>query len=129
MRAKRLILVVGMVIAMAGCSHVRMGLFLLQDNPSENDPDSVARGRVAFAANCASCHGTNADGAGAEAKDLTPKPTNFIAPSYTKTAARIAARITYGKGDVMPAFDGTLTKAEIWDTANYLRSLQKAGTE
>ena len=95
---KRLILVVGAVIAITGCSHVRMGLFLLEDNPSESDPDSVARGRVAFAANCASCHGTNADGAVPEAKALTSIPTNFLAPAYTKSAARIAARITYGKG-------------------------------
>ena len=51
------------------------------------------------------------------------------APAYTKSAARIAARITYGKGDVMPAFVGTLSEREIWDTANHLRSLQKAGAE
>lgn len=126
---KRLILVVGTVIALTGCSHVRMGLFLLEDNPSENDPDSPARGRAAFAANCASCHGERADGAGPDAKALKAIPTNFLAPTYTKSAARIAARITYGKGDEMAAFAGTLSEETIWDTANYLRSLQKPDAE
>jgi mono/diheme cytochrome c family protein len=126
---KRLILVVAAVIAMTGCSHVRMGLFLLEDNPSANDPDSVSRGKQAFGANCASCHGMNADGAGTDAKALKSSPTDFRSPTYTKSAALIAAHITYGKGDVMPAFDGTLSEVEIWDTANYLRSLQKPGAE
>jgi len=126
---KRLILVVGAVIAMTGCSHVRMGLFLLEDNPSQSDPDSGARGQVVFAAHCASCHGANADGAGTDAKALKSVPTHFLSPSYTKSAELIAARITYGKGSDMPAFDGTLSEAEIWDTANYLRSLQTARAE
>ena len=29
----------------------------------------------------------------------------------------------------MPSFAGELSEAEIWDTANYLRSLQTAGAE
>ncbi len=126
---RRLLLVVGALATMAGCSHIRMGLFLLKDNPTANDPNSVTRGKVAFAAHCAQCHGTRADGAGTEAKALTPPPTNFLSPAYTKSAARIAAHVAYGKGDAMPAFDGMLSDEEIWDTANYLRSLQTRAVE
>ena len=126
---KRLFLVVCVAVAISGCSHIRMGLFLLKDNPTEGDPNSVPRGKVAFAEDCAQCHGTRADGAGTEANALTAIPTNILSPDYTKSAARIAAHIAYGKGAAMPAFVGTLSDEAIWDTANYLRSLRKRAVE
>lgn len=121
-----LLVVLGAVVATTGCSHVRMALFMRKDNPTASDPDTLARGQQVFAASCASCHGDRADGNGPRASDLGAVPTNFIAPEYTKSAARIAARIAYGRGDVMPAFAGTLSEEAIWDAANYLHSLQKA---
>lgn len=118
-------LLLGVIVATGGCSHVRMALFLQKDNPTEKDPGSVERGARVFAENCAVCHGANADGAGPRAATLKARPTSFIAPDYTKSAPRIAARIAYGKGSEMPAFEGKLAEASIWDVANYLRSLQK----
>lgn len=124
-----LLLVLGATIATTGCSHIQMALFMSKDNPTESDPDSVPRGARVFAESCASCHGDRADGAGTRAPDLKAVPTNFLAPEFTKSAARIAARIAYGKGDVMPAFSGTLPEQAIWDAANYLHSLQKASAQ
>lgn len=117
--------ILGAALASTGCSHVRMALFMRKDNPTANDPESIDRGRKVFAEQCASCHGERADGAGPRAGELAAVPTNFLAPDYTKSAPRIAARIAYGRGDVMPAFVGTLSEEQIWDAANYLRSLQK----
>ena len=96
----------------------------MRDNPRENVPESVAQGKTAFEVNCASCHGTNADGKGQLAPTLSAAPTDFRSPAYTKSAARIAARIAYGKGDVMPAFKEQLSEDTIWDIANYLHSIQ-----
>ncbi|MBY0401749.1 cytochrome c [Myxococcota bacterium] len=113
------------VLAAAGCSHVRMALFMRKENPTARDPESISRGRLVFAENCASCHGERADGAGPRAAStLKTVPTNFLSPEYTKSAERIAARIAYGRGNEMPAFAGQLPEQAIWDTANYLRSLQ-----
>ncbi|MFO0690877.1 MAG: cytochrome c [Myxococcota bacterium] len=115
----------GAAIASTGCSHVRMAMYMRKDNPTANDPESIGRGQRVFAEQCASCHGERADGAGPRASGLAAVPTNFLAPDYTKSAPRIAARIAYGRGDVMPAFVETLSEQQIWDAANYLRSLQK----
>lgn len=101
-----------------------MGLFLLSESPISDNDESVQRGRVAFERTCTSCHGYNADGLGSAAASLTPAPTNFRDPIYSKSAARVAARITFGKGEAMPAFRGTLSPAEIWDIAHYIKSLR-----
>lgn len=114
----------GALVATGGCSHVRMAMFMQKDDPTEKDPGSVARGARVFAESCAVCHGPSADGAGPRAATLKAKPTNFLAPDYTKSAPRIAARVAYGKGSEMPAFAGTLAENSIWDVAHFLRSLQ-----
>ena len=119
------VLLVGALLASSGCSHVRMALFMRKDNPTAGDPESIVRGQQVFAAQCASCHGERADGAGPRAGELAAVPTNFLAPDYDKSAPRIAARIAYGRGRVMPAFVDQLPEDQIWDLANYLHSLQK----
>lgn len=120
-----LLLLFTAALFVAGCSHVRMGLFLLKDNPRESDPMSIADGKVAYEANCAQCHGVNADGHGELASTLPVPPTNFTAAEYTKSATRISAHIAYGKGSSMPAFVDKLPENTIWDIGNYLHSLQK----
>lgn len=109
----------------AGCSHLKMGLFMFHENLGENDPASIVRGKEAFVANCVACHGSNADGRGPDVESLRTVPTNFLNPEYTKSPARIAAHIAYGKGADMPPFSEKLSEATIWDIANYLHSLQK----
>lgn len=108
-----------------GCTHLKMGLFVLKDNPRESDPLSILAGKLAFERNCAQCHGENADGHGPAASSMAVPPTNFRAKDYMKSATRIGAHIAYGKGDAMPAFVDKLPEDTIWDIANYLRSLQK----
>ena len=112
------------VLVLVGCTHLKMGLFLLNSNPGEHDESSLIRGRQAFLAHCARCHGEDADGRGAESATLGVAPTNFHDSRYSKGAGRIAAHISYGKGDAMPAFAEQLPYETIWDVANYLRSLQ-----
>jgi len=113
----------------AGCTHLRMGLFVLKDNPREDDPASISQGRAAFEANCAQCHGERADGHGPLAATLPVLPTDFTAPGYHKSTNRISGHIAYGKGDAMPAFINALPENTIWDIGNYLHSLQKPETE
>jgi cytochrome c oxidase cbb3-type subunit 3 len=114
-----------LTVSAVGCTHVRMGFFVLRSNPRANDPTSIAQGKEAFAAHCAVCHGANADGHGQLAATLAARPTDFTAPGYTKSANRIGGHIAYGKGDAMPAFVDTLSDTTIWDIANYLHSLQR----
>lgn len=107
-----------------GCSHLNMGMFMFRSNKTESDPQTLTRGQEAFALNCARCHGTNADGMGPESIGLGARPTNFRSPDFTKSATRIAAHTSYGKGSDMPPFVSLLPENTIWDIANYLESLQ-----
>lgn len=110
---------------LSGCNHLKMGMFMLNDNPGENDPNSIVRGEEAYRKNCTRCHGENGDGRGVDASLLTVPPTNFRSPEYTKAPIRIAAHISYGKGAEMPQFVEKLPYETIWDIANYLHSLPK----
>ena len=121
---RRCRLLAALLLSVTSCSHLKMGLFLLKDNPSANDPAAVTRGQAAYAANCASCHGDDGDGRGSQAATLSTPPTNFR-DSSSEGASRIAARIAYGKGSAMPAFRETLSENEIWDIANYVYSIQR----
>lgn len=109
----------------AGCTHLRMGLFVMKSNPRENDPTSIAQGKLAFDAHCVACHGERADGHGPLAATLAVPPTDFTAAGYTKSANRIGGHIAFGKGDAMPPFVDRLPETTIWDIANYLHSLQR----
>jgi mono/diheme cytochrome c family protein len=121
-------MLVAAVAALVGtsCTHLRMGLFVLKDNPRQNDPASIPEGKIAFETHCVQCHGEKADGHGPLASTSSVPPTDFTAPAYTKSATRICAHIAYGKGNAMPAFVDRLPERTIWDIGNYLHSLQKA---
>lgn len=125
MKHKSFLALSAVSLSIAACSHLQMGLFILKDNPQAGNPQSISRGKAAFAENCAECHGVNADGQGPVAKQLEAAPTNFLAADYTKSANRIAGHIAYGKRKAMPAFHDKLSEETIWDIANYLHSLQK----
>lgn len=120
----RCLLAVVLFLLLTSCTHMKMGLFMFNSNPSENEPSAIVRGQEVFKAQCSRCHGENADGTGPDAKGLATAPTNFRDPAFTKSATRIAAHITYGKGSLMPAFGEDLSYETIWALANYLRSLQ-----
>ena len=98
-------------------------------NPIPSSAESIQRGSDAFQANCISCHGTGGRGDGPLAASLEGIPPADLTSSHSRAHADIDyfAWIKYGKeGTAMPAWSGTLDDEEIWDTVNYLRSLQDA---
>ena len=95
-------------------------------NPRAGDPAAAAVGAVLFQDNCASCHGTHADGHGAAAVGLVPPPANLetgeVVPRHSD--AYLYYRISEGKpGTAMPSFHGALGESERWALVAYLRSL------
>ena len=69
-----------------------------------------------YAERCAACHGDHGGGDGPAAAALVPKPRNFRDPAFWKerTIEQLHATVKKGKpGTMMPAFDGTLSDAEI----------------
>jgi len=92
-------------------------------NPISNDKDSVSRGALIYSKHCISCHGVNAEGNGALAATLNPKPTNLKAMSGGHSDGDFAWKIANGR-DAMPAWKDTLSENEIWDLVNFIQNLQ-----
>jgi mono/diheme cytochrome c family protein len=95
-------------------------------NPVEDTPESIARGRAAYQARCAVCHGEQARGDGPAAAGFARPPANLEALAGWRPDRQLYTTLTYGWG-AMPAFGGSLTEQARWDVVNYLQSLQREG--
>ena len=97
-----------------------------QANPVKPTPESIARGKKWYGYDCAMCHGTDGDGKGGVAKDMSLKVSDFTNPATLKdrTDGELFYVIKTGKGDMPP--EGSRMKPDgLWDLVNYVRSLAK----
>jgi cytochrome c oxidase cbb3-type subunit 2 len=103
--------------------------------PAESTDDAASRdrGRQAFLANCASCHGTDARGSSAS---TSPMVDTLGYPLRARDLADVAGfrgghasadiyrRLVIGiPGTPMPSFPGLETEGGAWDVVHYVRSL------
>jgi mono/diheme cytochrome c family protein len=96
----------------------------LADQPALGTPD-VERGRAIYRANCAACHGLDADGGGPVVTLPPAGPLGELVRSASD--AELSYRIAYGvAGTAMPAFAGSLTAEERSDLIGYLRASVEA---
>ena len=93
----------------------------LRANPIAPTAGSVARGKLIYLANCASCHAADGAGGGPEAAGMLPAP-GAIGPSVAgMTDSQLQYLVTNGlAGTKMPSFATTLSENERWDLVNYL---------
>ncbi len=91
-----------------------------------------AKGKVAYATYCASCHGVGGKGDGAAAAALNPKPRDLTDKAYmAKLKDDYLFEITkkggaaVGKSAVMPPWGSALKDDDIWNVVAYIRSLVK----
>ena len=84
---------------------------------------SIERGKVIYAQNCASCHGTD----GKAEVAVIAEATDLTSPKMYKngtTEGEIFRSIRDGVGDQMPPFKSQIDKEEdIWHAVNFIRSL------
>jgi len=92
--------------------------------------DPLLHGREIFQKHCALCHGADAKGTGQLAATLPRKPANLTDCRLTAEdpVEVIQGVIRHGgsyvsRSPVMPAWQGTLSEAEIADVAAYVKSL------
>ena len=103
-------------------------------NPVAATPESLAAGKRAYDANCASCHGNRAQGAeragviisiiqemgGRQAPDLTDDKWD-----HGSSDGEIFTVIKRGlPPSMMAGFDGRIPDDDIWNIVNYLRTLR-----
>ena len=94
-----------------------------------SDPDDlqeeVSRGRILFAANCASCHGSAGRGDGKASASLLPKPANLTAARYSDQ--RLSSVLWNGiAGSAMPPWR-QLPAEDLGALIAYIRSLYVPG--
>lgn len=98
------------------------------NNSLADDTGAAAQGEDVFAANCASCHGENAQGEGPAAAALDPQPANLAENQAALSDGYLFWRIAEGGAmapftSQMPAWQGTLSEDQIWQVIAYLRTL------
>jgi high-affinity iron transporter len=88
-------------------------------------PEALKRGAELYAKNCALCHGKTGKADGPVARSLKPAPRDFSKGEfkYTTTDAERLQFIQKGKGP-MPAWEKTLTEAQINDVILFIHSLK-----
>ncbi|MHB2020682.1 MAG: c-type cytochrome [Candidatus Xenobia bacterium] len=101
-------------------------------NPVPDDQASLSRGKDAYDANCALCHGNNGDGNGTNAPVMTTPPRVFTQGIflYGDSDGEIYRTIDQGiPGTGMVAWHDTLyddtnkpADQTIWDLVNYVKS-------
>lgn len=91
-------------------------------NPVKADGASIARGKLVYQAQCASCHGAQGRGDGLAGKALSPKPADLATMAGQHPDGDFAWKIEHGRGP-MPAWKAVLKPEQIWDTVNFIQSL------
>jgi copper resistance protein D len=93
-------------------------------NPTPDDPGTVAFGRALYQANCAVCHGPKGLGDGAAAQTLNPKPFNLQVHVPQHAPGEIFYWISEGISfTAMPAWKDKLSETERWEIVRYLQAL------
>ncbi|REJ84219.1 MAG: cytochrome c [Acidobacteria bacterium] len=87
------------------------------------------RGRASYLANCAPCHGVDADGHGPQGELLDSQPRDYTDPQWRSAATRASVRAAIAdgvSGTAMPAWD-LLPEQEIDDLTTYVLSVAEQG--
>ncbi len=93
-------------------------------NPTPDDPGTVAFGRALYQANCAVCHGPKGLGDGAAAQTLNPKPFNLQVHVPQHAPGEVFYWISEGIAFTqMPAWRDKLSGTERWEIVRYLQAL------
>jgi len=95
-----------------------------EHNPIKMTRQSVDTGNNIYQQNCASCHGTRADGNGMAGMMMNPRPANLQAMAGTHPDGDFAYKINTGRG-AMPSWKNALAETEVWHLVNFIQSLDK----
>jgi mono/diheme cytochrome c family protein len=100
-------------------------------NPLPRTRETLDRGAIVYAENCASCHGPTGRGDGEAGRDLSPPPGNLAwlsqMPMVRWDPFMFWAVNEGGAsfGTAMPAFKDTLSSEDIWAVIAYVQAVYR----
>ncbi len=96
-------------------------------NPVPSSDAVLAKGKDAFAKNCAQCHGMSGKGDGPMSGMLKEPPADLTDPGIVGplTDGEIFWSITKGRPPIMPSFESKLSNQDRWALVDFLRDLSK----
>ncbi len=96
-------------------------------NPVAATVTSVDAGNRLYQANCAACHGVDAQGGGPLANTTPIQPPSLKAHLTEHTDGDLFYWITNGLPGGMPAWASTLSETDRWNLINFLRAINQPG--
>jgi len=99
-------------------------------NPLPYSEETLTQGEELYAANCASCHGTEGYGDGPAGANLDPAPAVLAHTGMMMADDYLYWRISEGGTEqpfnsAMPAWGSTFSEEQIWQLVSYLRGLSE----
>lgn len=93
-------------------------------NPTPDTIETIDKGRAAFQANCAICHGPRALGDGPQAFLLQPRPVNLQLHVPQHAEGEVYYWVSEGvAGTGMPAWKETLDPTKRWEIVRFVQAL------
>jgi mono/diheme cytochrome c family protein len=94
-------------------------------NPVPVSPMAIAAGKHLYEDHCQKCHGSNGDGKGPKAAELSSSPGDFTNASEMnrRTDGELFWSITKGRSQ-MPAFNDKISEEGRWQLVNYIRTFE-----
>ena len=95
-------------------------------NPTENNAENIAQGKILYKKHCKSCHGKEGYGDGPKADGLDSDAGDFSTAEFQKqTDGTLFYKTTFGR-DEMPKFTKKIPEDEDrWYLVHYMRTLKE----
>ena len=126
----RILAMLLVALVLAACSDNKRGDLPVPPANLLEDAARITRGERLFAAHCAECHGSIAEGRTQRAARFNPPAPDFHELRYRESLpGYLYLRIAQGRrlepfnsaGSVMPAWEPHLSPEAIWDLVAFLR--------
>ena len=99
------------------------------NNPVAATPTAIAAGKQLYENHCQKCHGSNGDGKGPKAAELSSSPGDFTnaGEMNRRTDGELFWVITKGRSQ-MPEFKDKISEEGRWQLVNYIRTFEPRKT-